>query len=41
MPRQLLICGGQLGLLHWTFGMCEAMAEVLCFEPDGRGLGCP
>ncbi|MCC2639453.1 MAG: hypothetical protein K0Q68_3172 [Moraxellaceae bacterium] len=23
-------------LLHWTFGVCEAMAEVLCFEPDGK-----
>lgn len=23
-------------LLHWTFGICTAMAEVLCFEPDGK-----
>lgn len=23
-------------LLHWTFGICEAMADVLCIEPDGK-----
>lgn len=23
-------------LLHWTFGVCEAMADVLCFEPNGK-----
>lgn len=23
-------------LLPWTFGICGAMAEVLCFEPDGK-----
>lgn len=23
-------------LLHWTFGVCEAMAQVLCFEPSGQ-----
>lgn len=23
-------------LLHWTFGVCSAMAEVLCFEPGGK-----
>ncbi len=23
-------------LLHWTLGFCEAMADVLCIEADGR-----
>lgn len=23
-------------LLHWSLGLCEAMASVLCFEGDGH-----
>lgn len=23
-------------LLHWTLGFCEALADVLCIEADGR-----